>query len=105
MTHVFYPIFQEKSIENGLRYVSGLQVMLIDVDVCDIFKNTHGTCFMSNFLRESIGNGLRYVRGLQVMPIDVDNVNQAKYHKWVLHILKNMHGTFFIPNFSREVDY
>ena len=65
MSHVLYPIFQEKST----------------------------------------GNGLRYVRGLQVMPIDVDNVNQAKYHKWVLHILKNMHGTFFIPNFSREVDY
>ena len=115
MTHVLYPIFQEKSTENGLRYVRDLQVKIIDGDnvnqakyhkwVRHIFKNTHGTCFMSNFLRESIGNGLRYVRGLQVMPIDVDNVNQAKYHKWVLHILKNMHGTFFIPNFSREVDY
>ena len=32
MTHVLYPIFQEKSIGNGLRYVRGLQVMLIDVD-------------------------------------------------------------------------
>ena len=32
MTHVFNPIFQEKSIGNGLRYVRGLQVLLIDVD-------------------------------------------------------------------------
>ena len=34
MTHVLCPIFQEKSIGNGLRYVRGLQVMLADaVDV------------------------------------------------------------------------
>ena len=32
MTHVLYPIFQEKSTENGLRYVRGLQVKLIDGD-------------------------------------------------------------------------
>ena len=31
MTHVLYQFFQEKSIENCLRYVSGLQFMLIDV--------------------------------------------------------------------------
>ena len=32
MSHVLYPIFQEKSVEIGLRYVRGLKVMLIDVD-------------------------------------------------------------------------
>ena len=32
MSHVLYPIFQEKLIENYLRYVRGLKVMLIDVD-------------------------------------------------------------------------
>ena len=32
MTHVLHPIFQEESIENCLRYVRGLKVMLIDVD-------------------------------------------------------------------------
>ena len=32
ITHVLNPIFQEKSIGNGLRYIRGLQVMLIDVD-------------------------------------------------------------------------
>ena len=48
-------IFQEKSIGNGLGYVRGLQVMLIDVDTINqteahkwlrhIKKNTHGTFF------------------------------------------------------------
>ena len=62
MTHVLYPIFREKSIGNGLRYVRGLQVMLIDVDnvnqaeshkwVRHILKNTYDTCFISNFWRE-----------------------------------------------------
>ena len=62
MTHVLYPIFREKSIGNGLRYVRGLQVMLIDVDnvnqaeshkwVRHILKNTYDTCFISNFSRE-----------------------------------------------------
>ena len=32
MEHVLYPIFQEKSIGNALKYVRGLLVMLIDVD-------------------------------------------------------------------------
>ena len=32
MAHVIYQNFQEKSIENGLRHVKGLQVMLIDVN-------------------------------------------------------------------------
>ena len=66
----------QKSIENGLRYVSGLryvrglQVKLIDGDnvnqakshkwVCHILKNTLGTCFIPNFQR--VINGLRYVR-------------------------------------------
>ena len=50
MKHVLYPIFQEKSIESGLRYVRGLKVLLIDVDnvnqaefhkwVHHVFKNT-----------------------------------------------------------------
>ena len=60
-THMtpLYPIFQEKSIGNGLRYFRGLQAMLIDVDnvnqaeshkwVCHVLKNT---CFTSNFKRE-----------------------------------------------------
>ena len=62
MAHVLYPIFQEKSIGNALKYVRGLLVMLIDVDnvnqaeshkwVRHILKNTYETCFMSNFSRE-----------------------------------------------------
>ena len=32
MTHILYPIFQEKSNGNGLRFVRGLQVIPIDVD-------------------------------------------------------------------------
>ena len=62
MTHVLYPIFQEKSTENGLRYVRGVQVKLIDGDnvnqakyhkwVRHIFKNKHNTCLISNFSRE-----------------------------------------------------
>ena len=39
MTHVLYPIFQEKSIGDGLRYVRGLQVMLIDVN--NVNQATH----------------------------------------------------------------
>ena len=98
MTHVLYPIFQEKSIENCLRYVRGLHVMPIDVDnvnqaesfkwVCHIFQNTHGTCFISNFSREIIGNGLKYVRGLLVMLINVDNIKEAESFMWVLIISK-----------------
>ena len=78
MAHVLYPIFQERSIRNGLRYVRGLQVMLIDVNVNQaeshkwvrrIFKNPHRTCFISyssshaleKFLEKLIENGLRYV--------------------------------------------
>ena len=51
--------------------------MPIDVDnvnqaesfkwVRQIFQNTHGTCFISNFSREIIRNGLKYIRGLLVM--------------------------------------
>ena len=62
MTHVLYPIFQEKLIGNVLRYVRGLQVLLIDVDNVDlaeshkwvrhILKNTYDTCLISNFSRE-----------------------------------------------------
>ena len=96
---MLYPIFYEKSIGNGLRYVRGLQVMLIDVDNVNqaeshkwvhhikkhgqvIFKkNTYDTCFISNFSREIIGNGLRYVRGLQGMLSDIDDINQAMSHK------------------------
>ena len=33
MTHVLHPIFQEKSTGNGLRYVRGPQVGLVDIDV------------------------------------------------------------------------
>ena len=78
MAHVLYPIFQERSIRNGLRYVRGLQVMLIDVNVnqaeCHkwvrrIFKNPHRTCFISyssshaleKIIEKLIENGLRYV--------------------------------------------
>ena len=78
MAHVLYPIFQDRSIRNGLRYVRGLQVMLIDVNVNQaeshkwvrrIFKNPHRTCFISyssshaleKFLEKLIENGLRYV--------------------------------------------
>ena len=56
---MFHIQFQEKSIGNGVRYVRGLQVMLIDVDnlnqaeshkwVRHILKNTYVTCFISNF--------------------------------------------------------
>ena len=73
MTHVLYPIFQEKSTENGLRYVRGLQVKLIDSDnvnqakyhkwVRHIFKNKHNTCLISNFSREIDWEWPRYVRG------------------------------------------
>ena len=73
MKHVLYPIFQEKSIENGLRYVRGLQVKLIDGDnvnqakyhkwVRHIFKNKHNTCLISNFSREIDWEWPRYVRG------------------------------------------
>ena len=42
MTHVLYSIFQEKSIGNGLRYVRGLQVMLIDVDNVNQANPTSG---------------------------------------------------------------
>ena len=62
MTHVLYPIFQEKSTENGLRYVRDLQVKIIDGDnvnqakyhkwVRHIFKNKHNTCLISTFSRE-----------------------------------------------------
>ena len=62
MEHVLYQFFQEKSIGNCLRYVRGLQVMIIDVDnvnqakshewVCHILKNTHDTCLIPNFSRE-----------------------------------------------------
>ena len=99
MTCVLYPIFQEKSIGNGLRYVRGLKVMLIDVDNVKpgrvpqvgmpYFRNTYDTCFIPNFSREIDWECLRYIRGLQVMLIDVDNVNQAESHKWVRHVLKN----------------
>ena len=76
---MFYiQFFLEKSIGNGLRYVRGLQVMLIDVNVNQaeshklvrrIFKNPHRTCFISyssshaleKFLEKLIENGLRYV--------------------------------------------
>ena len=73
MTHVLYPIFPEKSIEKGLRYVRGLKVMLIDVNVNQaeyhkwvhhIFKNIHGTCFIFNFSREIDREWPRYIRGL-----------------------------------------
>ena len=42
MTHVLYPIFQEKSIGNGLRYARGLQVLLIDVDNVNQANPTSG---------------------------------------------------------------
>merc|ERR1711911_525642 len=112
MTHVLYPIFQEKSIENCLRYVRGLHAMPIDVDnvnqaepfkwVCHIFQNTHGTCFIFNFSREISGNGLKYVRGLLVMLINVDNIKKAESHKWVRRIFKNPHRTCFISYSSRH---
>ena len=63
MTHVLYPIFQEKLIGNVLRYVRGLQVLLIDVDNVDlaeshkwvrlISKNTYDTCLISNFFKRN----------------------------------------------------
>ena len=48
---ILYPIFQEKSFKNGLRFVKGLLSMLIDNLnqaeshnwVCHILKNTHVT--------------------------------------------------------------
>ena len=56
-TCLFIQFFQEKSIVNGLRYVRGLLVMLIDAEnvikaeshkwVCHTFKNTHFTFFIS----------------------------------------------------------
>ena len=39
MTHVLYPIFQEKSIGKGLRYVRGLLVMFIDVDNVNVTES------------------------------------------------------------------
>ena len=60
--------------------------------------------FYPIFPEKSIEKGLRYVRGLKVMLIDVNNVNQAEYHKWVLHhIFKNIHGTYFLFNFSNRL--
>ena len=54
--HMFCIDFFKKSIGNGLKYVRGLKVMLIDADnvnkaeshywVCHIFKNTHDICFI-----------------------------------------------------------
>ena len=59
-SHVLHPIFQDIPIGNGLRYVRKLQVMLLDNInqpeshkwVRHIFKNTYGTCFISNISRE-----------------------------------------------------
>ena len=42
MVHVLYPIFQEKSIWNGLRYVRGLQSMLIDADNVNQAESNNG---------------------------------------------------------------
>ena len=62
---------------NGLRYVRGLQGMLINVDnvnhaesykwVYDIFKKHMTHALYPIFQEKSIGNGLRYVRGLKVI--------------------------------------
>ena len=50
MEHVLYQFFQEKSIGNCLRYVRGLQVMLMNIDNVNqadshkcfvIFSKTH----------------------------------------------------------------
>ena len=62
--HIFYILylfFLEKSIRNGLRYIRGLQVMLINTDnisqaishkwVCHIFENTWHM-YISNFSRK-----------------------------------------------------
>ena len=73
MALVLNPIFQEKSIRNGLGYVRGFQVMLIDVNVNQaeshkwvrrIFKTRMANVLYLIFLEKSIENGLRYVRGL-----------------------------------------
>ena len=60
MAHVLYPIFQEKLIANGLRYVRDLQVMLIDVNQAEshksYFKKTHMTHVLYPIFQEkSIG--------------------------------------------------
>ena len=49
MVRVLHPIFQEKSIGNGLRYVRGHQVMLIDVDQAESHKWVHHI-YLRNFL-------------------------------------------------------
>ena len=93
LAHVLYPIFQKKSIENGLKYVSGLKVMLIDVDKVNqaestsgyvMFQKTHMTHVLYPIFQEkSIGNSLRYVRCFKVMLNDVNNVNLAESRKWI----------------------